>query len=133
MGTVPLGIVMNGVTGRMGYRQHLCRSILAIREQGGVLLPDGTRVLPEPILVGRDEAKLADIAARHGLTRWTTDLERPSPSRTPPSTSTPRSRASGRRRSPPRSPPASTSTPRSRSRRASRARSSWRGRRATPG
>jgi predicted dehydrogenase len=70
----PLGIVMNGVTGRMGYRQHLCRSILAIREQGGVALSDGTRVMPEPILVGRNESKLADIAARHGLTRWTTDL-----------------------------------------------------------
>jgi len=74
MATVPLGIVMNGVTGRMGYRQHLCRSILAIREEGGVALPDGTRVMPEPVLVGRDETRLADIAARHGLTRWTTDL-----------------------------------------------------------
>jgi predicted dehydrogenase len=75
MATLPLGVVMNGVTGRMGYRQHLCRSILEIREAGGVVLADGTRVVPEPILVGRDEAKLAAIAARHGLTRWTTDLQ----------------------------------------------------------
>jgi predicted dehydrogenase len=70
----PIGIVLNGVTGRMGYRQHLVRSLLAIREQGGVPARDGTRLWPEPILVGRNEAKLADIAARHGLTEWTTDL-----------------------------------------------------------
>ncbi|WP_024876056.1 Gfo/Idh/MocA family protein [Saccharomonospora piscinae] len=70
-----VGIVMNGVTGRMGYRQHLVRSILAIREQGGVRLPDGTVVWPEPILVGRNEAKLAAIAKDHGLDNWTTDLD----------------------------------------------------------
>jgi len=70
-----LGVVMNGVTGRMGYRQHLVRSVLAIREQGGVELPDGSRVQLEPVLVGRDAAKLADMADRHGLTRWTTDLD----------------------------------------------------------
>ncbi|SHN47765.1 Gfo/Idh/MocA family protein [Cryptosporangium aurantiacum] len=69
-----LGIAMNGVTGRMGYRQHLVRSILAIRDEGGVLLPDGSRVVPEPILVGRDAAKLRALALRHGLERWTTDL-----------------------------------------------------------
>ncbi|HEX8866451.1 MAG TPA: Gfo/Idh/MocA family oxidoreductase [Lentzea sp.] len=70
-----LGVVMNGVTGRMGYRQHLVRSVLAICEQGGVELADGTRVRLEPLLVGRNEAKLAEIAERHGLTRWTTDLD----------------------------------------------------------
>ncbi len=70
-----LGIVMNGVTGRMGYRQHLVRSVLAIREQGGVLLPDGSRVQLEPLLVGRNAEKLAEIAARHDLERWTTDLD----------------------------------------------------------
>jgi predicted dehydrogenase len=69
-----LGIAMNGVTGRMGYRQHLVRSILAIREQGGVALPDGTRIVPEPVLVGRNTDKLQEIAKRHGLARWTTDL-----------------------------------------------------------
>ncbi|MER7167140.1 Gfo/Idh/MocA family oxidoreductase [Micromonospora sp. NPDC000207] len=70
----PIGIIVNGVTGRMGYRQHLVRSLLAIREQGGVPLPDGTRIWPEPILVGRNEAKLREIGERHGLTEWTTDL-----------------------------------------------------------
>src|SRR3954471_11969708 len=70
-----IGIIMNGVSGRMGYRQHLLRSILAIREQGGVLLSDGTRVQVEPILVGRSEAKLAELAARHGIEHWTTDLD----------------------------------------------------------
>jgi len=69
-----LGVIMNGVTGRMGYRQHLVRSVLAIREQGGVALADGRRVRLEPVLVGRDAAKLAEIADRHGLRRWTTDL-----------------------------------------------------------
>jgi predicted dehydrogenase len=70
-----IGIVMNGVTGRMGYRQHLMRSILAIREQGGVELPDGTRLWPEPLLVGRDAERVGAIAQRHGLTRWTTSLD----------------------------------------------------------
>ncbi|AYY13908.1 gfo/Idh/MocA family oxidoreductase [Actinobacteria bacterium YIM 96077] len=70
-----LGVIMNGVTGRMGYRQHLLRSVLRIRDQGGVELADGTRVQLEPVLVGRNEAKLRDIAERHGLTRWTTDLD----------------------------------------------------------
>jgi predicted dehydrogenase len=70
-----LGVVLNGVTGRMGYRQHLVRSVLAIREQGGVLLADGSRVQLEPLLVGRSEDKLSEIASRHGLTRWTTDLD----------------------------------------------------------
>jgi predicted dehydrogenase len=69
-----IGIALNGVTGRMGYHQHLVRSLLAIREQGGVALPDGTRLWPEPVLVGRREAALAEIAGRHGLTDWTTDL-----------------------------------------------------------
>ncbi|HEV7899081.1 MAG TPA: Gfo/Idh/MocA family oxidoreductase [Planosporangium sp.] len=70
-----IGIVLNGVTGRMGYRQHLVRSLLAIREQGGLPARDGSRIWPEPVLVGRNEAKLAEIAARHGLTAYTTDLD----------------------------------------------------------
>jgi len=72
----PIGIIMNGVTGRMGHRQHLVRSILAIREQGGLPLADGTVVWPEPVLVGRSEDKLRALAERHGLRRWTTDLDR---------------------------------------------------------
>jgi predicted dehydrogenase len=70
-----IGIIMNGVSGRMGYRQHLVRSILAIREQGGVLLADGSRVQLEPMLVGRSEAKLKELAERHGLRHYTTDLD----------------------------------------------------------
>ncbi|WP_277209262.1 Gfo/Idh/MocA family protein [Isoptericola croceus] len=66
---------MNGVTGRMGYRQHLLRSILPIREQGGVELADGTRVQVEPILVGRNESKLADLAKQHDIAEYTTDLD----------------------------------------------------------
>jgi predicted dehydrogenase len=68
-------VALNGVTGRMGYRQHLVRSLLAIREQGGVQLKDGTTVCPEPILVGRSEERLRAIAERHGLERWTTSLD----------------------------------------------------------
>ena len=75
MDRTPLGIVLNGVTGRMGLRQHLIRSILAIREDGGLPLHDGTMLWPEPVLVGRSEAKLRAIADRHGLTDWTTDLD----------------------------------------------------------
>jgi predicted dehydrogenase len=71
----PIGIVMNGVTGRMGYNQHLVRSILAIRDQGGVTAPDGTLIWPEPVLVGRNEDKLRAIAERHGLSRYTTSLD----------------------------------------------------------
>ncbi|MCX4832432.1 Gfo/Idh/MocA family oxidoreductase [Streptomyces sp. NBC_01016] len=60
-------IAMNGVTGRMGYRQHLVRSILALREQGGLDLGDGTVLWPEPVLVGRREHALKAIAEEHGL------------------------------------------------------------------
>ncbi|MGC4853169.1 Gfo/Idh/MocA family protein [Micromonospora sp. DT4] len=69
-----IGIIVNGVTGRMGYRQHLVRSLLAIRESGGVPVADGTTIWPEPVLVGRNETKLRELAERHGLTDWTTDL-----------------------------------------------------------
>src|SRR5450631_4391366 len=75
MGSSVLRIAMNGVTGRMGYRQHLLRSILPIRDAGGVQLPDGSRVQVEPILVGRNEAKLAQIAREHGVEAWTTDVD----------------------------------------------------------
>ncbi len=71
----PIGIVVNGVTGRMGYQQHLVRSLLAIRAQGGVPAADGSRIWPEPVLVGRSAERLAEIAARHGLTDYTTDLD----------------------------------------------------------
>ena len=68
-------VIMNGVTGRMGYRQHLVRSILAIRDDGGVSLPDGSRIMVEPILVGRNADKLATLAAQHGVADYTTSLD----------------------------------------------------------
>jgi predicted dehydrogenase len=70
-----LGIIMNGVTGRMGTNQHLIRSIVAIRAQGGVALKNGDRVMPDPILAGRDSAKLEQLAKANGIARWTTDLD----------------------------------------------------------
>ena len=70
-----LGIIMNGVTGRMGTNQHLARSIAAIRAQGGVRLANGDRVMPDPILVGRSAEKLKALAKAHGVERWTTDLD----------------------------------------------------------
>jgi predicted dehydrogenase len=70
-----VNIALNGVTGRMGYRQHLVRSVLSIREQGGLVLADGTAIYPEPILVGRSEERLRAIAERHGLERWSTNLD----------------------------------------------------------
>ena len=66
-----IGIIMHGVTGRMGMNQHLIRSILEIRKQGGVALKDGTRVMPDPILVGRNAAKIEELAKKHGVERWT--------------------------------------------------------------
>jgi predicted dehydrogenase len=70
-----IGVIMHGVTGRMGMNQHLIRSILEIRRQGGVALKDGTRVTPDPLLVGRNAAKVEALARRHGVERWTTDLD----------------------------------------------------------
>src|SRR6188508_3076908 len=70
-----LGVIMNGVTGRMGTNQHLIRSINAIRAQGGVMLDGGRRIMPDPILVGRDAAKLAALAEAHGVERHTSDLD----------------------------------------------------------
>ena len=82
--TERVGIIMNGVTGRMGTNQHLIRSVLALREEGGVRLGDGRRVLPEPVLVGRDAAKLAALARAHGIERSTTDLDAALADRTAP-------------------------------------------------
>ena len=68
-------VIMNGVTGRMGYRQHLVRSVLAIRDDGGVGLAGGERITVEPILVGRNAEKLAALAGQHGVSDFTTDLD----------------------------------------------------------
>ncbi|HEU5086289.1 MAG TPA: Gfo/Idh/MocA family oxidoreductase, partial [Roseiflexaceae bacterium] len=74
MATRSIGIIMNGVTGRMGTNQHLARSIVAIRKQGGLALQNGDRLMPEPILVGRNEQKLRALAEQYGIERWSTDL-----------------------------------------------------------
>lgn len=70
-----IGIIMNGVTGRMGTNQHLIRSILAIREQGGIRISPEETIEVDPILTGRSEAKLKALAEKHGVERWTTDLD----------------------------------------------------------
>jgi predicted dehydrogenase len=70
-----IGIIMHGVTGRMGMNQHLIRSILEIRKQGGIALKDGTRLVPDPILIGRNAEKVKELAGRLGVERWSTDLD----------------------------------------------------------
>lgn len=75
MTTQRLGLIMHGVTGRMGMNQHLIRSIVAIRRQGGVTLSNGDRVMPDPILIGRNAEKIEALAKAHGIDRWGTSLE----------------------------------------------------------
>jgi predicted dehydrogenase len=75
MATQRLGIIMHGVTGRMGMNQHLIRSIVAIRNQGGVTLSNGDKVMPDPILIGRNAEKIEALARAHGIARWSTDLD----------------------------------------------------------
>jgi predicted dehydrogenase len=75
MKTHTVGIIMNGVTGRMGTNQHLVRSVLAIRQQGGVKLGADEVIVPEPILVGRNINKLRALAEEHGVQHYTTDLD----------------------------------------------------------
>ena len=70
-----LGLIMHGVTGRMGMNQHLIRSICAIRAQGGVALANGDRVMPDPILIGRNAEKIEALARAHGIARWGTNLD----------------------------------------------------------
>jgi predicted dehydrogenase len=70
-----LGLIMHGVTGRMGYNQHLVRSILAIRDQGGVALGNGDRLVIDPIIVGRDADKIERLAKKHDIKRWSSDLD----------------------------------------------------------
>ena len=70
-----LGIIMNGVTGRMGTNQHLIRSICAIRDQGGVQISQDEKITVDPILTGRNEDKLKALAENNGVSRWTTNLD----------------------------------------------------------
>jgi len=75
MAQIRLGMILHGVTGRMGYNQHLVRSLCAIRDQGGVRLANGDRVMPDMHIVGRNTDKIAEIAHKHGVTRHSTDLD----------------------------------------------------------
>jgi predicted dehydrogenase len=70
-----IGVIMNGVTGRMGQNQHLIRSILAIRKEGGVRIDEDTAIWPDPILVGRDGNRVRQLASAHGIEHWSTDLD----------------------------------------------------------
>ena len=76
MAEIRIGLIMHGVTGRMGKNQHLIRSIMAIREQGGVELSNGDRAMPDPILVGRNKDKVKNLAKENHIDRWTDDLEK---------------------------------------------------------
>jgi predicted dehydrogenase len=71
-----IGIIMNGVTGRMGTHQHLMRSIVAIINQGGVKINSGETIVPDPVLVGRDEHKLQALCALSGVKKMSTDLDK---------------------------------------------------------
>ncbi len=75
MGTQAIGIIMNGVTGRMGMNQHLLRSIVPIMKQGGVRGAGDAVLMPEPLLVGRNPEKLESVARSAGISRWSTDLD----------------------------------------------------------
>src|SRR5713226_5358807 len=70
----PIGIIIEGATGRLGTTQHL-HSLLAIRSEGGLALADGDRLVPEPVLLGRNPAKLAALAAANGGLKWSTDRD----------------------------------------------------------
>lgn len=74
MAELRIGIIMNGVTGRMGSRQHLARSVIAIRDAGGIDLGDGRTLVPDPILVGRNAEKLRALSEAYKVPRWSTDL-----------------------------------------------------------
>jgi predicted dehydrogenase len=70
-----VGVIMNGVTGRMGTNQHLIRSIVAMQREGGIKCADGDIIFPDPILVGRNSNKLEELAKSQGIERFTTDLD----------------------------------------------------------
>jgi predicted dehydrogenase len=75
MKTHRIGIIMNGVTGRMGTNQHLIRSIDAIIKQGGLRIGPDEVIMPDPILIGRSESKLRELCARTSVTKWSTNLD----------------------------------------------------------
>jgi predicted dehydrogenase len=59
----------------MGTNQHLLRSIAEIIKQGGVKLSNGDTIMPDPILIGRDESKLKRLCALTGITNMSTNLD----------------------------------------------------------
>src|SRR5437762_2428863 len=69
-----IGVVIDGATGRLGTTQHL-RALLAMRGEGGLRLANGDRLMPEPVLLGRNPEKLAALAERSGGLKWSTDRE----------------------------------------------------------
>ena len=73
--THTVGVIMNGVTGRMGTNQHLMRSMVEIVRQGGVQVSPTERIIPEPVLVGRNETKLKKLSEMSGFSKFTTDLD----------------------------------------------------------
>src|SRR5699024_9813143 len=75
MATRRLGLIMHGITGRMGMNQHLIRSICAIRAEGGVALANGDRVVPDPLLIGRNAERVEALARANGIARWGTNLD----------------------------------------------------------
>lgn len=70
-----IGIIMNGVTGRMGTNQHLLRSIAEIIKQGGVKIGTSETIIPDPVLVGRDENKLKKLCEITGIKKMSTSLD----------------------------------------------------------
>jgi len=70
-----VGIIMNGVTGRIGRNQHLNHSILPIIREGGIRISDEEVIMPDPLLVGRNEKKLKKLSEESGISKWTTDLD----------------------------------------------------------
>jgi predicted dehydrogenase len=70
-----IGVIMNGVTGRMGTNQHLLRSIAAIIKQGGIKINEVETIMPDPVLVGRNITKLEKLSDLSGVKRMTTDLD----------------------------------------------------------
>src|SRR4051812_75675 len=73
MATRTLRVAMDGVTGRLGTNQHLIGSVLAIRSEGGLLLKNGDRLVPEAVLLGRNPEKLAALSVAHGGLKWSAD------------------------------------------------------------
>jgi hypothetical protein len=116
MPTRTIGIVVDGATGRLGTTQHL-RALLAIAGEGGLALANGDRLVPLPVLLGRNPERLAALAGRSGGLHWTPTAMPASPIRRPKSISTPAPPAGGRSAPVPPLPPRSTSISKSRSRR----------------